>query len=136
MEDQRADAQYMEPITNASGIEAAKLAAHKGNESGNGNGRDMGRSGKGVRGSRAYKSSTDALKKCTSRIRDGTKKFIRRMKARSNACLNGNRPYGINFRFTGVNMLVLCSIWYLYIDQLRLAFMPHSADFGCAVVSW
>lgn len=49
--------------------------------------------------------------------------------------LNGNRPYGISCRFTGVNALVICGIWYLYIDQVRLVFMPPSADYPCAVVS-
>ena len=51
------------------------------------------------------------------------------------ACLNGHRPYGIRIRLTGVNFFVACSIWYLYIDQLRLAFLSHEWDFGCAVVS-
>ncbi|KAL7540169.1 hypothetical protein ACHAXR_009941 [Thalassiosira sp. AJA248-18] len=140
-QDQRADAQWMEPITNPVGIEAAKAAAQRRKESDDNGvysrneGRD-GRRGRGIVKWLRHPCCTDAVSNyCTKRIYEYWKKLLRRTKRSTDGCLNGNRPYGISCRFTGVNFFVLCSIWYLYIDQLRLAFMPHSADYGCAVVS-
>jgi len=53
----------------------------------------------------------------------------------ANLFLNGLRPYYCSSRITGVNMLVMCSMWYLFVDQLRLAFFPASTDFAVAVTS-
>ena len=50
--------------------------------------------------------------------------------------LNGIEPYKISFRITSVNYIVLCSIWYLFIDQIRLAFIPYTADTGLAWVNF
>ena len=136
-ENQRADAQYMEPITNLIGIDAAKKTAarHKENDENGKSRRD------GIRGSEYGKFKwlrpcIATVENCTRSCSKGFKNFARKTKIRLDACLNGNKPYGISCRFTGVNFFVLCSIWYLYIDQLRLAFMPHSVDYGCAIVSW
>jgi hypothetical protein len=49
--------------------------------------------------------------------------------------LNGMKPYACSIRITVVNVLVLCSIWYMFIDQARLAFFPPSSDDALAVVS-
>lgn len=138
-DEQRADAQYMEPITNESGVEAAKIAALKYKD-------DLDATTSGVAGSYAHLGKNDGLvywlRPCTSTIfsamehtGDFCKRICRKMKKQTDHCLNGNRPYGISCRFTGVNFFILCHIWYLYIDQLRLAFMPHSVDGACAVVS-
>lgn len=53
----------------------------------------------------------------------------------ANLFLNGLRPYYCAARVTGVNMLVMCSMWYLFVDQLRLAFFPASSDFAVAITS-
>jgi hypothetical protein len=47
--------------------------------------------------------------------------------------LNGMAPYSWSAKFTMVNFLVLCSMWYMFSDQLRLAFFPPSADWGLAI---
>ena len=122
-QEQRADAEYMEPITTLSGLNAAKAAARKRYSDGSRVLAAMMR----VRGGR----SADVV----GRLSMWGKRMIMTVKAQTEAFLNGKRPYGISCRFTGVNFLVICSIWYLYIDQLRLAFMPRSADYPCAVIS-
>jgi hypothetical protein len=124
-EEQRADAEWMEPITDPIGIEAAKTAAKKKVDD-------------------TYlhnRSHTDRLflrsvTKGTKLVHTGASLLRRKMKEQALKCLSGRRPYKISFKFTGVNFLVLCTIWYLYIDQVRLAFFSHAADFACAVVSW
>lgn len=47
--------------------------------------------------------------------------------------LNGLEPYAIQVRLTLVNFIVLCSIWYMFIDQARLAVFPPRADHIVAV---
>ena len=56
-------------------------------------------------------------------------------KRQARLCLNGAVPYKIELRLTGVNMLVLCSFYYVFIDQARIAFFPPSADHTVAIVS-
>lgn len=48
--------------------------------------------------------------------------------------LNGLRPYSWSTKITMVNFLVLCSTWYMFIDQLRLAFFPPTTDYTLAIV--
>jgi hypothetical protein len=50
-------------------------------------------------------------------------------------CLHGVPPYALSFRLTMVNFLVICSIWYMFIDQIRLAFFAPSSDYALAIVS-
>eukprot|EP00579_Thalassiosira_antarctica_P004101 CAMPEP_0201907572 /NCGR_PEP_ID=MMETSP0902-20130614/57597_1 /ASSEMBLY_ACC=CAM_ASM_000551 /TAXON_ID=420261 /ORGANISM="Thalassiosira antarctica, Strain CCMP982" /LENGTH=146 /DNA_ID=CAMNT_0048441727 /DNA_START=15 /DNA_END=452 /DNA_ORIENTATION=+ len=65
MEDQRADAQYMEPITDPVGIEAAKLAARKRETCEN-----------GISGSAAMgEGSLKWLRPCTDALSNGMKQF-------------------------------------------------------------
>ncbi len=129
-EDQRADAVCMEPITNPIGIEAAKTAATK---------LFTGTNTNNVQ-SHSDRIFLESISKGTSRcmhlICGGLSLIQRKMKEEAKKFLNGSRPYKLSFKFTGVNFLVVCSIWYLYIDQMRLAFFPHGADQACAIISW
>ena len=128
-EDQRADAGWMEPITDPLGIEAAKIAAKKLCNGASTNVQSHSDS--------VFLSSLEkGTKRCIQGLCTGMSLLQRKIKDQAFKCLNGNRPYKISFKFTGVNFLVLSSIWYLYIDQFRLAFFSHSADFACAIVSW
>jgi len=43
-------------------------------------------------------------------------------------------PYSFSAQFTMVNFNVLCSIWYVFMDQARLAFFRPSADFPLAIL--
>ena len=138
-ETQRADVQYMEPITSSVGIETAIYAARKSLQTDENNYyggiHDAHTSTTRSSTSRWCKPCLTTLTRSTQYILQQIRIIHEKLKKQLDACLNGNRPYGISCRFTGVNFLVLCSLWYLYIDQLRLAFMPHSADYACAVIS-
>ena len=126
-EEQRADAAWMEPITDQIGIDAAKAAARK---------KFGGNYVQAPIDNIFLSSVSKATSGCIRKVRIGASLLHRKMKDQASKCLSGRRPYKISFKFTGVNFLVLCSIWYLYIDQFRLAFFPHTADHTCAIVSW
>jgi len=130
LNEQRADAQYMEPITNLIAIDAARQSATKRPDH---EGFDLNphASTKFI----WFKPIQDGCSNCVISGKVWLRKIRHKVQVQVDSCLNGNRPYAISIRFTGINFLVICSIWYLFIDQLRLAFMPHTADFGCAVVS-
>ena len=128
-EQQRADVWYMEPITDPIGIEAAKTAARK--QFGGDYLHDRGNSDRIILCSIGYATS-----RCMQKVHRRATMLYRKMKEQASKFLNGRRPYKISFKFSGVNFLVLCSLWYLYIDQFRLAFFPHTADFACAIISW
>jgi hypothetical protein len=48
--------------------------------------------------------------------------------------LLGKHPYACELRATSVNILVMCSSTYLFLDSLSLAFFPPASDFAVAVV--
>ena len=48
--------------------------------------------------------------------------------------LLGKHPYACELRATSVNILVMCSATYLFLDSLSLAFFPPSSDFAVAVI--
>lgn len=54
----------------------------------------------------------------------------------ANLFLNGLRPYECSARVTTVNLIVLCTMWYMFIDQMRLAFFPSTADQTLAVINF
>jgi hypothetical protein len=142
---QRADAQYMEPMLHQIGIDAAKIAAKKkwfsledeeyfgGMESYGGHARGTG--GKSDDPWNRLRPCLDSINNFAGRCHKRLGEVNRKLKQQTDACLNGKRPYGISCRFTGVNLLVVCGIWYLVIDQVRLAYLPSSMDYSCAVVS-
>ena len=68
-------------------------------------------------------------------VKQFTRKQWTSLLQQANLFLNGLRPYYYSARVTGVNMLVMCSMWYLFVDQLRLAFFSASADFAVAIAS-
>jgi len=132
--EQRSDVQYMELLNDTNGIDAAIYTAQKSNKVDDEV--DFGTSfNNQYTGLLCLQPCISSITSCTKSIHTTYKKIYSKTKKQMDSCLNGNRPYGISCRFTSVNFFVLCSIWYLYIDQLRLAFMPHSADYACAVLS-
>mmetsp|Transcript_36058 Transcript_36058/g.53794 ORF Transcript_36058/g.53794 Transcript_36058/m.53794 type:complete len:1410 (-) Transcript_36058:375-4604(-) len=68
-------------------------------------------------------------------IRKCSVKLYHFLKKEAMLLLNGRKPYYCSIKLTGVNLLVLCSIWYTLIDQFRLAFVSASADKSMAIVS-
>lgn len=55
--------------------------------------------------------------------------------AQAKLFLYGLEPYILQARCTMVNIMVLCSIWFVFIDTFRLAFIPPRADHGVAMIS-
>jgi hypothetical protein len=141
-QNQRADMEYMERITTVEGLDAAKAASRRrrhSSSSGMSLTSMMRQSShlEGGRGSEIRWWNRLGISSAHLRLRVsiwGTR-IHQQAKEQMMACLNGNRPYGLSFRFTGVNFLVLCSFWYLFIDQVRLIFIPPSADNALAVIS-
>ena len=57
-------------------------------------------------------------------------------KRQANAFLKGMSPYSFSTTITNVNVIVICSIWYMFIDQARQAFFPASSDYRLAVMNF
>ena len=62
-------------------------------------------------------------------------RFFQATKRQANLCLNGKQPWVCSMRITCVNIVVLCSTWYMFSDQIRLAFFGAAADSAFAVVN-
>ena len=118
----------MEPITNQRNIEAAKRAALKRYT------RSINPGTTNV-GNRRLNAMKSRLSRQMYQIHERCGWARRKTQTQLNACLNGNRPYSFTFRFSGVNLLVVCSFWYLFIDQIRLVYAPNSLDDEFAIVS-
>ena len=50
------------------------------------------------------------------------------VRTQANLMLYGHEPYLCRIRFTMRNVVVLCSTWFMFSDQVRLAYFPPSAD--------
>jgi hypothetical protein len=48
--------------------------------------------------------------------------------------LYGDTPFSCKIRVTGINILVLCSLLFLFLEVANLAFLPASVDHEVAVV--
>jgi hypothetical protein len=58
------------------------------------------------------------------------------MRNQAHLFLSGMKPYECSTRITTVNATVLCSAWFMFIDQARLAFLPTNADYTLAVMNF
>jgi hypothetical protein len=130
--EQRSDAAWMEPLTDLHGIEAATRAA-----------RQTGRSDD------AHEPSKRDAGGFTARLLNffcWPVKFVQwtlvpmyhnaRAVAKEQVkhVLFSDAPFYCQIRVTGVNLLVLCSFIYLFIQVFALAFLPASFDYGVAVL--
>lgn len=94
--------EYMEPITTLRNIEAAKRAAQKGS-------RTSGITNiTNVRWNRTY-AIQNRIGRCTQSLCNQYRRVNRKIKRQVEACLNGNRPYSLSCRFTGVNV---SAMWF------------------------
>ena len=57
-----------------------------------------------------------------------------KIKEQVSLILLGKHPYACELRATSVNILVICSATYLFLDSISLAFFPPSSDFAVAVI--
>ena len=142
--DQRADAEYMHPILTTAGKEAAIKAATSSVEHPELNDDD------GIPG---HVHQDEQLSYCgyaflcclsilyplfwlyemiefvgTIYIMPCTKSTLAFLRFQGELILNGKGPYECPVRFTAVNFVVICSAWYMFIDQVRLSFLPPSSD--------
>lgn len=56
-------------------------------------------------------------------------------RAQSRLLLNGLEPYSCRLRLTAVNVVVICSFAFMFIDHIRLAFLSPSSDDAIAILS-
>ena len=157
--DQRADAHFMEPLRTQRGEMAALRAATESSSAARGAFRDE---------SSNINESSRTLQpagKCATCIQscifymllpflwildcvtyvwdaflsDFCRSCARYTKRQAKLFLNGRDPFVCALRFTMVNLVVLCSAWFVFVDQARLAFFPASADMALAttnIVVW
>ncbi len=50
------------------------------------------------------------------------------VRTQANLMLYGHEPYLCRIRLTMLNVVVLCSTWFMFSDQVRLAYFPPTAD--------
>jgi len=64
--------------------------------------------------------------------------WVRRTRASSKRLLedilHGKGDYVVRLRFTGINLLVLCSLVFLFLDTISLAFLASSSDKIVAII--
>jgi len=122
---QRADAEYMETIRKEDiGFNAALDAA------------------KCTTSQAEVTASTSAkfciqcicLSSCFSSCRKAYKAIEIIYKDQATKITSGDAPYRIRITFTTVNFLVLCGLIVAFLDQLKYAFFPKSADFALGIV--
>jgi len=153
--DQRADADFMEPLRTANGEAAAMNAATQSSAAAQGEdemGRNRSRESDAFENPNKWMARLQQicyllllpfmwLFECCSSV--CTRSFLplwRRcsvfMKGRARLFLHGSDPFVCRVRVTTVNFVVICSIWYMFMDQIRLAFIPPRADNALAYVNF
>ncbi|VEU33814.1 unnamed protein product [Pseudo-nitzschia multistriata] len=88
------------------------------------------------------RESTHENVSCTDRMifyyRGTVVPLCRRTKRAGKACLvnllHGNDPFSCKIRFTGINLLVMCSTVFLFLEVAQLAFLPADTDDICAAI--
>lgn len=124
---QRADPGWMEPIKDPRAIESALRAARR-----------------TPRSQDAPKAETPGLWfwLAVSPLRFLTTKAIpfyqhtkRSTKRLVESIVHGNDGYELRFRCTAINFLVLCSLIYLFIDVVALAFLSTETDYAVSAVA-
>lgn len=147
---QRGDAQYMRPILTEEGTMAAQRAAtrsvldHEGYYEED-NEVDLDPAGRHQASSMFRACGTVGMvllyplfllaSGMAQAIRPVTTRVLQFVRKRAVLILNGEEPYACQIRWTAVNFVVLCTSWYIFIDQARLAFFPPEADDSLAIIN-
>lgn len=129
----RADAEFMEPIKSPQALHAAKEAASMYSCNPDKDDRRI----RGCRGccDRFIASFTlclDSIFSMVASCLDSVRQFTRRNLL---LCLDGKPPYDVKIRLSGIDFLILCHVWFLFIDQIRIALVPQEADKAVTVIS-
>jgi len=136
---QRADDEWMEPLRTASGEAAARRAARQ-FANVDAHDQDLELDTKQNHGTLYCLVAPFVwLWSCFSnvvlqRLHKWLTKGTRFLQRNATLCLNGMSPFSLSAQFTMVNFLVLCSTWFVFMDQARLAFFSPSADFALAII--
>lgn len=149
--EQRADTAYMEPIRTEAGLMAAQRAATTtivDTEPVDGKGGATSDHITDERGSGSFLKSCGAFfvvlafpffllgGSIARTVRPVTTAVLRFIRKRAVLILNGEEPFACQMRWTAVNFVVLCSTWYMFIDQARLALFPPEADDSLAMINF
>lgn len=132
--EQRCDAGWMEPIDSPAGLEAALAASKQTMQAVTDEPEDdeIGMC------ARVWFCLSDVLSWPVRYTKSAIVPFYRSTryaaKKQVTHVLYGDSPYACRVRMTGVNLLVLCSIIFVFIEAFSLAFLPASLDFAASVV--
>eukprot|EP00978_Attheya_sp_CCMP212_P041426 scaffold237497_cov58-Attheya_sp.AAC.6 len=135
---QRADSEWMEPITSRRAVDHALWAAKQSVRLARQ--REIERSGSihinhKTLGDYVSNAATRTNKVLNKTVGRSVSNFVRASKIRTTDILYGNSPYACYFHVTTVNFLVLCSFSFCIIDQATLSMFPKDAAYAMAVVS-
>jgi hypothetical protein len=133
--EQRADSLYLEPIKNIAGIEAAMHAARHTKRSA---AEDVDHV---VRHEGLFQQVVMVLSCCVSWpahfARTTLRPFYRdcRLGAKefATSTMHGDKGFAYRVSCTSINVLVLCSFSYLFLEPISLAFLPSDYDYGVAI---
>jgi hypothetical protein len=152
---QRADAEYMEPISNPVALEAARLAATQPT-----NEDEYHKSLLANPEQIIYEKPQGSLISRTCDVLgcvllapflwtyDGclyswyryiqpcSTVVYQNIQTQARLLLNGSEPYVCLMRLTMVNFIVMCNFWYMFADQARFVIFPPNSDTGLAVVDF
>ena len=122
--EQRADQAYMEAIGDEDAVEVALRAAQRTEKET----KPSGRVEHERRCSEWYRHWVEELLvPWYRRKRMSAKTFVKHM-------MNGDHGYAINLSFTSINLLVLCSFIFLFLDVLTISLLSAEWDSASAVV--
>lgn len=128
--EQRADSGWMEPLTDPAGQEAARRAAKKTIRSQSNDNIELADDGGYMQD--LLGRITDAILYpafyVTNTLFPGYRKLRVTAKVRVSQLLYGDSPFACRVRVTGINLLVLCSLIFLFLEVANLAFMPPHFD--------
>lgn len=125
--EQRADPGWMEPIQDPRAIESAVRAAQRTHRQ-----RDI---PKADNSDRLLWLATSPLRLFKMKVLPFYQQARLSMKWLTKNIMHGEDGYVLRFRCTAINFLVLCSLIYLFIDVIALAFLPPETDYAISILA-
>jgi hypothetical protein len=133
--EQRADSIWLEPIKDLASIEAAMHAARRTTRSAAEDVHHV------VRDDGFFQEVVMVLSGCVSwparfartTLRPFYRDFRLGAKQFATSTMHGDKGFAYRVSCTSINILVLCSVTYLFLEPISLAFLPSHFDYGVAV---
>jgi hypothetical protein len=133
--EQRADSSWMEPMKDMAGIEAAMHAARRTTRSA---AEDVDHV---VRHDGLFQQVVMVVSGCVSwpahfartTLRPFYRDFRLGAKEFATSTMHGDKGFAYRVSCTSINVLVLCSFTYLFLEPISLAFLPQDYDYGVAI---